>query len=105
MVDPEILLRARKHLRIAHHIPGRIRLRFDPGILEAVPEIKDGERGDLLSGLPGIKDVRLNAAAFSLVVTYDRDKIEPGWWEQLIEGDEDAAAEVVARLRQLAAAP
>lgn len=101
MIDPEVLLRARPHLHIVHHIPGRVRLRFGPGILEAVQEIAtEGEA--LLSGLAGIKDVRVNAAAFSLVVTYDQDRLRPDWWDKLIEGSDAEAAEVVARLRALA---
>lgn len=101
MIDPEVLLRARPHLQIVHHVPGRVRLRFGPGILEAVPEIAtQGEA--LLSGLTGIKDVRVNAAAFSLIVNYDRDRLPPGWWEKLIEGSEAEAIDVVAQLRALA---
>lgn len=101
MIDPDVLLRAREHLSIAHHIPGRIRLRFGAGILDAVPEFTAGDKPELLKGLAGIKDIRVNAAAFSLLVLYDPEQLLPGMWEQLIEGNESEAAQVVARLREL----
>jgi hypothetical protein len=100
MIDPEILLRVRAHLKIAHHVPGRIRLRFAPSILAAVPEIATAKGSDLLDGLRGVENVRVNAAASSLVVTYNPESLPPNWWERLIEGSPAEAEAVVLRLRQ-----
>lgn len=56
--------------RIVHHVPGRLRLRFD-GIADS--EFFDALH-ELLSALPGVTSVRVNAAACSAVVHYDPEQ-------------------------------
>lgn len=93
------LLELRPLIGIAHHAPGRIRLKLDP-------EIRDHPKAALLD-LIGALDrgpvrVRLNVLARSLVVEYDPAVITPNLWTELLDqADADRvrhAAESLARL-------
>lgn len=71
---------------IAHHIPGRIRLKVKlPGVLLA----RDLEIDDLVNCFTGILDARANAAARSVVISYDTRIIAPDLWERLVNGKKD----------------
>ena len=71
---------------IAHHIPGRIRLKVKlPGLLLA----QDLEAGDLVKYFIGILDVRTNAAARSVVISYDTGAIAPDLWQRLVNCKKD----------------
>lgn len=103
----EDLLGLRAGLGIAHHVPGRIRLRLGPaladwaecrGLQGAGPQAWLDALG--LGPRIGVTGARLNAAAASLVVEYDPNRLDPAWWETLILGDDD---EVVALFLDLLA--
>jgi len=98
--DLSDLLRLREGLSIVHHIPGRIRLRLGPIIQEwaAMQELTPDQAVDWLDTVPGINGIRLNAAAASLIIAYDPERLDPDWWETLILGDEDMAAALVLGL-------
>ncbi|MDA0191167.1 MAG: cation transporter [Proteobacteria bacterium] len=80
---------------IAHHLPGRIRLRLRAG--ERLPAIAGGlapERvRQAIAGLPGIRDVRLNLLARSCTIEYDDGAIPPQAWIDLAAGQPGAAAD------------
>ncbi len=68
---------------IVHHIPGRIRLKVQlPGLLLA----RGLQAGDLINYITGILDARTNAAARSIVISYDTGVIAPDLWERLVNG-------------------
>jgi hypothetical protein len=98
-LDPCILLEARSLVRIIHHVPGRVRLRADPRILDAVPELISEEGRAAFAAWRGIEDIRINPVAFSLVIRYDPDTLDPAQWEALLEGSEEEARSVVEHLR------
>lgn len=103
MIDlPDLrgLIALRVGLGIAHHIPGRIRLRLGAELLDRTRErrLDPGETLARLSLLPGVTGTRLNLQAASLVVEYDPGRIVPDWWETLILGDDDEALGIVFRL-------
>lgn len=84
----------RRAVKIAHHIPGRLRLRAT-WELQRLFDGKDKEA--LLHSLTtthGVEDVRVNAVSASLVVQYDPQRISFQAWEDLFKGD-DAQAEAV----------
>lgn len=62
------LLAVREYITVAHHVPGRVRLKFNPAIRShpAFAAVKNGP--DIM---PGIKTSRVNIAARSLVIEYD----------------------------------
>ena len=86
-----------KHLDVAHHIPGRIRVKFSPLILTkpvALAAMKEH------SELPeAIKDARVNMSARSVVIEYDPEQILPELVEELIQGtNKDKKAQIISDL-------
>lgn len=66
---------------ISHHIPGRIRLKVKlSGLLLA----QDLEVEYLTKYFNGILDARTNAAARSIIISYDKTVISPDLWERLV---------------------
>ncbi|NCC26265.1 MAG: heavy-metal-associated domain-containing protein [Deltaproteobacteria bacterium] len=81
-------------MRVKHHIPGRIRLGFGPGIL------KNSEAKRLASGRLELPDwvtgYRLNPAAGSIVIEYDEERINPELLLEFLQStDNDRTAELV----------
>jgi hypothetical protein len=71
---------------IVHHIPGRIRLKVKlSGLLLA----RDLDAADLMKYFNGILDARANAAARSIVISYDETVIAPDLWERLVNAKKD----------------
>ncbi len=96
MTIEDYLIPLLEETEIAHHIPGRIRLRFNNTILTMWPKlngIKKKVQG-VLDQIEAIKDVRLNLYAGSVVVQYDTDLLPPGFWQQVVEEND------VERLRE-----
>lgn len=89
------------HLRIAHHIPGRIRLKL--GDTAAKVAVESASRlFHTATEVPGIKAISVNALARSCVVEYDPARIAPSAWQDLIDGVDSEAA---AALREALTAP
>ena len=67
------LLAVRRHVRIAHHLSGRIRLELQAGGLSSAWLRQHGQEGlaAVQRLLPGIRSLRLNALAGSAVLGYD----------------------------------
>ncbi|TJZ79184.1 cation transporter [Chitiniphilus eburneus] len=94
----ELFTRFAASVQIAHHIPGRIRLKLAPVTLD------DAERSTLaqakgfqrvLDDIPGIRGIRLNPLARSCTVDYDASVIPPSAWGDLLEGVNSPAAGVL----------
>ncbi len=94
------LLRHRVELGIVHHVPGRIRLRLGPALLEWAQArgVNPKQAAVWLSTFPGVKGMRINAAAASLIIEYDARRLDPAGWETLVLGDEDAAMNLILGL-------
>jgi len=89
------IMELRNLVSIAHHVPGRIRLKLDPGILQH-PAAK--HLSSLSSAKPevGLKDARLNILARSLVLEYDTSRISPDEFETFLNGKDIPKAEQAA---------
>jgi hypothetical protein len=94
------LLALRREVGIVHQLPGRIRLRLGPAILQrAAASGLDAEQARAwLKAVPGIRNVRVNSLAASMVIEYDPATLDPRWWERLILGEDDEALGLVMRL-------
>jgi hypothetical protein len=82
------------YLRIAHQIPGRVRLKLDAAALD-VPALREvgGERlKAALGSIRGVHDISLNLLARSCVVAYDNGTIPDAAWPDLLAGRQTAAA-------------
>lgn len=82
---------------IAHHIPGRVRIKLDIGTAEI-----SGLRGfhpehlrDALNGIRGVFGVRFNALARSCTVEYDHGVIPAAAWEDMLACRRTPAAEIL----------
>ncbi|MBW2707992.1 MAG: cation transporter [Deltaproteobacteria bacterium] len=98
MIDA--LLRIAPYASIAHHIPGRIRLKIS---LEGAKAINGGGTAVESIRIPGIRNTRINAFARSVVIEYDEKKIPYDLWVSLGEVGKrpDLALQIVNRLRAL----
>lgn len=83
----------RRHLDIVHHVPGRIRLRLGEALWEGMPERAAMDLEQTAMALPGIQGVRLNPAAASLIIHYDRRRLAPELWETLVWGSDEEVME------------
>ncbi len=97
-VDMQQFLILRKHLKIVHHVDGRIRLRIAASILKDMKSIDKDTLKHVISAIDGIKDVRMNMVAATIVISYRVQTIEPTWWHALIDGDDDKAIELLEML-------
>lgn len=99
------LVALRDCLDVAHHVPGRIRIRFSLALL-ARPEAKKlMDLSDNGRCVPGFRGMRLNAAARSVVIEYDPAVIAPQKLEEVLTtNDQDRLCGLVAEFRELAGA-
>ncbi len=74
------------HTQIVHHIQGRIRLKVK---LSGLFLAQDLEAEDMKKYFMGIVDVRTNAAARSIVISYDTGAIAPDLWDRLVNCSAD----------------
>jgi hypothetical protein len=89
----DTLLALRGHVQVAHHVPGRIRLRIAPTLVTSAWRADRNRIEQALRSIQGISGVRINPVAGSVVVEYIPNRVVPGTWEVLLNGDEDAARE------------
>lgn len=89
----------RRFVSIAHHVPGRIRLKLDMRALAHLPKVDPAPFVALVDRVKGVRATRVNAAALSVVVEYDPALIAPPVWGQLLsEAPEAAERLLVAHL-------
>jgi hypothetical protein len=82
------------HLRIAHQVGGRVRLKLDAAAASA-PVVRDGGGARLqrfFGALPGVRSIAFNPLARSCVVEYDSAVIPDAAWPDLLAGRSSAAA-------------
>lgn len=102
--DPAPFLGLRRHIDIAHHVPGRIRLKLAPAALADLPGVAPEPFLDLLHRLP-VRIGRVNVAALSVVVEYDPAIVAPADWTTLLRGSVDEALAILNRHLGAASAP
>ena len=97
-ISPDAIVGLRKLLRIVHHVPGRLRVRFVGG---GVPASHVGSLQDFrqfVENLPGVERLRISPATVSAVVEYDQRVLPPSEWDNLIGGPEQAARQAFKAL-------
>lgn len=90
------------HLRIVHHVRGRLRVRLHAGVLDWLAQWPDVAPETWLARLPGVTTLHLNKAAASLVIEYDARRIPPQWWERLLRAQNEALPALLAEAGLLA---
>ena len=74
-----------KYLSKIHHTPGRLRVRVSPKIKDELSNDDITKLNEKFSNLDAISDVKFNAIIGSLTIKYDKNKVEPQIWENLLE--------------------
>ena len=107
VIDADALLQLRKYLQVAHHIPGRIRLKMKREILGDPRALNMARSVDLSSWNNGhssaaVINTRLNPKAGSLVMDYDPSLLAPGLIEELFSvQDPERVGKLVDQLSEL----
>ncbi|MCW2318061.1 hypothetical protein M2322_003628 [Rhodoblastus acidophilus] len=86
-----------RQLNIAHHIPGRIRLKMSGSLpAELLGEAK--RFGKALSAVEGIRSIGLNVLARSCTIEYDAREIPPSAWIGFLSGEITPESQRLERL-------
>ena len=92
-------------VQIAHHIPGRIRLRL--ALNDQLPALNGKDQSliaqstnfkDVLDNIPGIRSIRLNPVARSCTVEYDYKLIPFNAWQDFLGGVSSDDARILKRI-------
>ena len=96
----EKLLVLARYLEIAHHVPGRIRLRILPA---GFSKVRGLDITGIVLGIPGVISMRTNAAARSVIIEYNQRRLPFELWQKFgqIEQQPENIEEVAAHLRAL----
>ncbi|RWR27553.1 cation transporter [Sinirhodobacter populi] len=93
MTDEE-LLAGLAACRIAHHIPGRLRVKLGATSSQAMPGLAEAAALLVrLRAIQGVKAVTVNKLARSSTVEYDPAILAPEGWEDVMQGRQTGAAE------------
>ncbi len=86
MAVEDYLIPLLEEAEIAHHIPGRIRLKFNHSIVTKLPKLNGIEKEiqKIANQIEAIKDIRLNLFAGSVVVQYDTDILSHDFWQEVV---------------------
>lgn len=91
-------------IKIAHHVPGRIRLRL---LVDQLPPLDPQTEclvarartlKDALDATPGIRSIRVNALARSCTIEYDHRAIPFQAWPDFLGSVQSEAAAVLQRI-------
>lgn len=94
--DLSPFLHLRRFVSIAHHVPGRIRLKLDLAALMHLPKVDPAPFVDLVGRIRGVTSTRTNAAALTVVVEYDPHLIPAALWPRLLVADAEEVERVLA---------
>lgn len=87
-------------LRVAHHLPGRIRLKVDLAAFEGrIPKTAGVDQLQMsLRSVRGVRRISLNLLARSCVIEYDSQLIPEAAWGDLLAMHDTAAARVLINI-------
>lgn len=82
------------YLRIAHQIPGRIRFKIDPAVLDdpVLRDLGDQDLSAVLGIISGVHAIRINKLARSCTIEYDKALIPDHAWGDLLANRATPAA-------------
>ncbi|WP_028108635.1 HMA2 domain-containing protein [Ferrimonas futtsuensis] len=93
------IVKLRQWVHVAHHIPGRIRLKFNSALVTQMARFKTEQILEQADRLPPLKRFQLNTGSNSLILEYDHGTIHPGLLDRLFGecqmGAEQACQELI----------
>ncbi len=90
-----VFLAQRGNLEIAHHVPGRIRIRLNVNAFYRAPHLDPTPVIDLIRRMRGVRTTRINAAALSIVIEYDPRILPQMVWERLLRGEKAEVEQIL----------
>lgn len=91
------LRRFATRVRIAHHIPGRVRFKLSPEAEAGILAAEARSFTESAVRVEGIRSVSVNPLARSCVVEYDPGLIPPSAWRDLVDGIRSVPADSLLR--------
>jgi len=91
-----------RHLRIAHHVPGRIRVKASLSAAQHLAKVDMQEAEALVQRIPGIEGYRANPGALSVIIQYDQHLLPFSLWEEIGGLHDNPLARDTVRARLLA---
>ncbi len=72
-----------RHLQIAHHVRGRIRIKAKWSKLKDLAAVEQQDIEELVARIPGVQGFRVNRKALSVVIDYDPSLLPFDLWEEI----------------------
>lgn len=99
--DLNSLMTLRRHVEIAHHIPGRLRLRFTNKLVSSLSKHRLSDLESLCDPEGYLRSYTLNTATGSLVLEYNAKTLPPALLSQLFGPDEPDARRALEELHAI----
>lgn len=99
--DLSSLMTLRRYVEIAHHIPGRIRLRFTSKLVSSLSKHRLNELENLCSPDGYLRSYSLNTGTGSLLLEYNAGALPPALLSQLFGPDEQQARQALADIHAI----
>lgn len=99
--DLNSLMTLRRFVEIAHHIPGRIRLRFTNKLVSSLSQNRLSALESLCSPDSCLRSYSLNTSTGSLVLEYSARELSPKLLAQLFGPDEQEARQALAQIHAI----
>ncbi len=84
-------LALRKWVKVAHHIPGRVRLKYKLGLVAHFASYKSSDIEQALASIDAFHHYKLNPSTGSIVIEYDATLVNPEWIDALFSDSQDVA--------------
>ncbi|WP_417822282.1 HMA2 domain-containing protein [Terasakiella sp.] len=88
----------RHFLSTPSHVPGRLRLKCSTKAIKQLDKNLLSNLKKSLEAVPGIKSVRVNLAALSAIIDYDKTTLDPSIWQDFLNGSNQQADYALRRL-------
>ncbi|WP_228768476.1 hypothetical protein [Shewanella sp. TC10] len=85
---------------IAHHIPGRIRLKYKLGIVSQLMQFNLQNVDDVIAQVPAFLSYKINKSTGSIVIEYDASLVTPNLVDDLFSGTDEQAEQAYFALAQ-----
>ena len=72
-----------QHLKVAHHVNGRIRVKASWNGAKKLADVEEGEIEKVIASIPGIEEYRVNKKALSVIITYNPEVLPYDLWQQV----------------------
>ena len=100
MNEREILETIQKLGRIAHHTPGRIRIKFTPSIIAHAKKLEPALARFSDQAKEIITSYRVNAPGLTVIIEYNSGILSPELWETFFTGEKTSIDDLLSLINQ-----